>query len=286
MTVRLVMPDYFRTMGMPVLRGRAIDESDTAETAGVLAVNEEFVRRYVFSGDAIGERLIPDLSGVGPTIAIPPGSEWEIVGVVGNIRAAGLDPAPLPMVYLPYAQAPIGIMNLLVRTRDAPETIRRAAERAVWSLGRNMNIYSVETLDRRLGNLLWQPRFASQLLGLFSVLALILGAAGIYAVLSYSVSRRSQEMGVRIALGADSHDLLRLVIGGGLRLVAVGLLVGGLASYGVARLLTGLLYGVQAADLATHLAVALIIAAVSVVACVVPALRASRVDPIEALRAE
>ena len=210
--------------------------------------------------------------------------EWEIVGLVANVRGAGTDPAPFPMVYVSAAHLPLPIMNLVARTREAPESMLRPAEQAIWSLGTRMNVYSVETLQQRLGNLMWQSRFAMQLLAIFAGLALILGTAGIYAVLTYTVSRRTQEMGVRMALGADRRDVLTLVIGGGLRMTVLGVVFGTAASLAVSRLLAGLLYGVAPGDPVTVLSVALTLLAVATAACLSPALRATRVDPVDALK--
>ncbi len=281
---RIVMRGYFETMGIALLSGRTIDQFDTVEAAPVLVVNAEFARRYFGDRDPIGERIVPELSGTAATLRRFPDMEWEIVGLVANVRGAGTDPAPPPMVYVSAAHLPLPIMNLVARTREAPESMLRPAEQAIWSLGRRMNVYSIETLQQRLGNLMWQSRFAMQLLTIFAGLALILGTAGIYAVLTYTVSRRTQEMGVRMALGADRRDVLTLVIGGGLRLTALGVVFGTVASLAVSRLLAGLLYGVAPGDPVTVLTVALTLLAVATAACLSPALRATRVDPVDALK--
>lgn len=284
--MRVVMGGYFETMGIRLLRGRAIGQYDTAETAPALVINAEFARRYFDDREPVGERIIPDLAGSGATLRRIPDTEWEVVGVVANVRGAGIDPAPHPIAYVSAAHLPMPIMNLVARTREAPAGMLKAAEQAIWSLGRRMNVYSIETLQQRLGNLMWQSRFAMQLLAIFAGLALLLGAAGLYAVLTYTVSRRTQEMGVRLALGADRAAVLSLVIGGGLRLTALGVALGTAASLAVSRLLAGLLYGVAPGDPLTALLVAVTLLAVAFVACLSPALRATRVDPVEALKAQ
>ena len=281
---RIVMRGYFETMGIALLSGRTIDQYDTVEAAPVLVVNAEFARRYFGDRDPIGQRIVPELTGTAATLRRFPDMEWEIVGLVANVRGAGTDPAPFPMVYVSAAHLPLPIMNLVARTREAPESMLRPAEQAIWSLGTRMNVYSVETLQQRLGNLMWQSRFAMQLLAIFAGLALILGTAGIYAVLTYTVSRRTQEMGVRMALGADRRDVLTLVIGGGLRMTVLGVVFGTAASLAVSRLLAGLLYGVAPGDPVTVLSVALTLLAVATAACLSPALRATRVDPVDALK--
>ncbi len=281
---RIVMRGYFETMGIALLSGRTIDQYDTVEAAPVLVVNAEFARRYFGDRDPIGQRIVPELTGTAATLRRFPDMEWEIVGLVANVRGAGTDPAPFPMVYVSAAHLPLPIMNLVARTREAPESMLRPAEQAIWSLGTRMNVYSVETLQQRLGNLMWQSRFAMQLLAIFAGLALILGTAGIYAVLTYTVSRRTQEMGVRMALGADRQDVLTLVIGGGLRMTVLGVVFGTAASLAVSRLLAGLLYGVAPGDPVTVLSVALTLLAVATAACLSPALRATRVDSVDALK--
>ena len=212
--------------------------------------------------------------------------ERQIVGIVGDVRSVGPNPESMPVIYLPHTQAPISIMNLVVKARGNPEDLLRAAERTAWGMGGDINVYGVETLVDRLTRLDWAFQASTFLLGAFAVLALVLGAAGIYAVISYTVAKRTHEIGVRMAMGAERREVLRAVLINGMRLTFLGIGLGFILSLGLARLIDRLLYGVRTTDFVTFASVAVVLVAVAAGACLVPALRASRVDPIVALRYE
>jgi putative ABC transport system permease protein len=271
-------------MGIPVLDGRALDHTDEAGGAPTVVINEAFRNRYLAGASALGESFIPDTTGMALTLPDLHGRSREIVGVVGDVRAAGQDPTPMPMVYLPFQQHPIGIMNLLARTAGEPAALGPDVQRAVWRLGRKMNIYNVEALDDRLGNLSWQPRFALLLLGMFAVLATALGSAGIYAVIAHGVAQRRRELGVRAALGATRGRLIGTVLRSAMTPTLVGLVIGVAGSLAMNQWLGSLLVGAHAVDLELLGAVGVGTLLVAALASLGPAWRASRTDPIETLR--
>jgi len=273
---RAVLPDYFETMGIPVLSGRAITGDDTLTSRRVAVISAGMARRH-----------FPGVDPLGRTFAVhgPDARPMEVVGVVGDVISAGLDPAPQPSFYVPYAQSPLPAMSVVMRVPEGdPARAARDAERVAWSLSGSTNVYSVETLSQRLADLNWRTRFGALLLGGFAALALLLGAAGLYAVISYGVAQRRGEIGLRMALGARARDVIGMILGGGLRLVALGLVAGVAASLAATRLLSGLLYGVAPGDPLTLAAVAGLLLLVATAACLGPAWRASRVDPQLALR--
>jgi putative ABC transport system permease protein len=273
---RAVLPGYFETVGIPLIAGRGITRDDAADGRRVAVVSRSMARRY-FGGDDV----------LGRTFAVhgPRAMPLEIVGVVGDVMTAGTDPAPQPVFYTPYAQGPLPVMSVVLRvaTGDAMGPAREA-ERIAWSLSPGTNVYAVETLAARLADLRWSTRLFALLLGAFASLALVLGAAGIYAVVAYTVSQRRAEIGVRMALGARAGDVVRMVVGGGVRLAVAGLAIGAAASVALSRALAGFLYGVAPGDPATLAFVALVLLTVAALASLVPAMRASRVDPQATLR--
>jgi ABC-type antimicrobial peptide transport system permease subunit len=208
------------------------------------------------------------------------------VGVVGNVRSTGANPESLPVIYYPHTQTPFSIMTMVLRAAGDPTGLARAAEREAWGMGGDINVYSVETMAARIARIDFDSQISTLLLAIFAFLAVTLGAAGIYAVISYTVTNRTHEFGVRMALGASRRDVLGLVLGGGLKLAAVGVVAGVAASLGLGRLLSSLLYGVETGDVTTLASVAAILLGIAVLASLVPAYRASRVDPILALRDE
>jgi putative ABC transport system permease protein len=270
---RQVLPGYFETMGIPLLRGRLFDGRDGAAGAPAAIVNEAFARRY-----------FADVELESMSVVLPDRIERRIVGIVGNVRAAGTDPTPVPALYTPYDQRPIPIMTLMVRTSGDPALLARTAEDTAWGMGAHMNVYQVEPMSYRLDIDSWRQRFIAQLIGTFALLAMLLGAAGIYSVLTFAVAERTQEIGVRVALGAQRGEVLRMVVGDGLRLALLGAAIGVAGALAIGRSMQGLLYEVSAADPLTMVGVIALLLAVAVVACLVPALRATRVDPLEALR--
>ncbi|HTH50063.1 MAG TPA: ABC transporter permease [Candidatus Limnocylindria bacterium] len=274
----IVAGDYFRALGLPMLRGRDFNAADTASGPPVVIVNEAFARRYWPGQDALGKRIFQHGANGG--------TATEVVGVVGTTRSRRLTDAARPAFYFPFTQKPDLALTLAVRTGLEPTGTIAQLRALVKSLDGNIPVFSVRTLAEQKDGSLSLQRMAATLLGGFGVLALLLAGLGIYGVLAYSVSRRTREIGVRMALGAQVADVLELVLRQGIGLAGVGMGIGLAAAFGVTRLLRGFLYEVQPLDPVTFGSVAVLLAAVALFACWLPARRAARVDPMVALRAE
>jgi putative ABC transport system permease protein len=276
---RVVTPDYFQTMSIPVLKGRSFTEQDRDNTPNVIVVNEALASRYWPNQDAIGKRL---------GFEEEPGKQvWrEIVGVVGNVRHKALETEAMPEVYFPYQQLPGNFMNLVVHTTSEPASMIPAIRSQILSIDKDQPVSDVMTMDQRLARSVASSRFVTLLLSSFSVLALGLAALGIYGVMAYLVAQRTQEIGVRIALGAQRHDVLKLVVGKGMALAVIGTTIGLGASVAVTRLMRSLLFEVTPTDWLTFLTASLILLSVALLACYLPARRATKVDPLTALRCE
>jgi putative ABC transport system permease protein len=278
---RSISLDYFGVMKIPLLAGRAFTDRDDAHSPGVVIVNETFAKRHFPNENPIGKHVKPGIALEGEAV-------WrEIVGVVKDVKhRQSLSRDYEPEYYLPHAQMPINSMNLIVRATNDPRSLARNLQREVQSLDRDIPVFRIKTLEQYLGVAVAQPKFNALLLSLFAGLALLLTAIGLYGVMSYSVVQRAQEIGIRIALGARTGDVLRMVLRQGLKLTALGLLIGLAAAYALTRYMQSLLFGVKAADPSTFAAIALLLIAVALLACWVPARRATEVDPLEALRCE
>jgi putative ABC transport system permease protein len=272
--------DYFQTMGVPLVRGRYFDARDTAEAPGVAIVSEALARKYWPGEDPVGQRITFEGGQQAP--------RWrEIVGVVGHVRNEGLEGESRGQYYIPYAQRPNGAdLFLVVRTDAEPSTLAPAVRGAVAGVDRDLPVYRVTTMEKLVAESLAQRRFSMFLFGVFAALALALAVVGLYGVMSYAVAQRTHEIGLRMALGAQSRDVLRMVVGQGMWLVAVGLAVGLAGALALTQLMTSLLYGVSAADPLTYAGIAVLLAAVAFFASYLPARRATKVDPMEALRYE
>jgi putative ABC transport system permease protein len=272
-------PDYFRAMGMRLVRGRWFDDWD-GRSAGRRAViiNESFARRFWPNEDPIGKRL--DLF-YGSTEGLE-----EIVGVVADVRREGLDRAVTLEGYLPYTQSPLDVMTLAVRATGDPAQLASAVRGQVLAADPEQPVFNVRTMQQLVSDSLGERRFSTFLLALFAGLAMLLAAIGIYGVVSYWVSQRTREIGIRAALGADRIDILRLVVGRGMLLAGIGVAAGLVASLALTRFLASLLFGVSAHDALTMAAVPLTLGLVALAACYVPARRAAKVDPLVALRFE
>jgi putative ABC transport system permease protein len=274
--IRAVTPGYFATMRVPVLRGRDVAPGDRAGAPGVVVVNEPFARAF-FPGQApVGQRLEIDLGR--PLRA-------EIVGVVGGVRQYGLGTEPNPAMYLPIAQTPLAIVNVVARTGADPAAVAGLFRAAVHRLDPALPVEVVALADL-VARSAAQPRFRAMLVGAFAAVAILLAAIGVYGVVAGLVTERRREIGIRMALGARIPDVVAMVLREGARLSMVGLAVGVAGALGLSRLMAGLLFGVRPFDLATLAGVTTIMAAVTLAATVVPARRAARVDPSSTLRDE
>ncbi|MDR3699255.1 MAG: ABC transporter permease [Candidatus Sulfopaludibacter sp.] len=277
-TFRNVMPNYFDVMDIPLVRGRALEERDETSSLHPVLINEGFARRFWPGVDPIGKRF-----KVGPRERAP----WlTIVGVAGDVRQIGLDsPAPFS-TYEPLASSPRSRVELAVRAAGDPGSVLAAVQGALRQLAPGLLIDKVQTMSQRIGQTVASRRLNLLLFELFAGLALLLAAVGLYGVVAYSAGQRSHEFGIRIALGAQRGDVLRLVMGQGLKLALIGAALGMVVTLYVARLISGLLFGVQPGDPSTLFAVAALLLTVALLACAIPAYRATRIAPLEALRNE
>jgi len=274
-------------MGIPLLGGRRFNDRDQPDASGVVIINEALRRRYFPNDDPVGKRITTLSRQYGPLGRVMPASlEMEIVGVVGDEKNSSLSKAAEPAVYFSHRQFSYRNMSVVVRATAAPLSLVNAVRNEVWTLDRNLPVSNVKTMEQRLGEAIAQPRFSALLLGLFAALALLLAAVGVYGVISYTVRQRTHEIGVRMALGASAGDISKLVVGQGLALTLTGVGLGVLGSFGLTRLISGLLYGVGVTDPLTFIAMPALLSLVALFACYIPARRATKVDPMVALRFE
>jgi putative ABC transport system permease protein len=282
--IRIVSPGFFEALRIPLLRGRYLTDDDRAATRDVAVIDQEFVRRYWPDENPIGKRFtFGPPEGVTDTTQ----NEWiEVVGVVGHAAHEGLDADPRIQLYLSYRQITTPFMAVAVRTRGHPERYVNLVRDAVRSVDPDQPISNVAPMEELLSRSVGERRLSMMLLSLFSGIALVLASVGIYGVMSYSVTERSRELGVRIALGADRSDVLRLVLKQGMRLAVLGIGVGLAAALALTRLIESQLYGVTATDPGTFALVAVVLAATALVANLIPAIRATRLDPAAVLREE
>ena len=276
--VRRITPGYLRTMRVPLQRGRDFNEGDTLDRPAVVLISKSMAEQFWPKEDPIGKHL---------TLTFFRDTRREVVGIVGDVKQDGLEvDRPIETVYGPVAKNPGPWMSLVVRTAGKPASLVSAVTGAVREVDREQPVVDVATMEEILGNSFSQRRFTMLLLAAFAGLALLLAAIGIYGVLSYAVRRRVQEIGIRVALGAQQADVLRLVVGQGLRLTLAGLAIGVVIALGLTRLLTGMLFSVKPTDPLTFVAVAALLCSIALLACYLPARRATRVDPVVALRYE
>jgi predicted permease len=278
-TIPTVSPDYFRALGIPLLRGRVFNERDTADSTPVTVISAEMARRYFRDRDPIGQRI--KISGTGS----PDNTRYEVIGVVGNVKYAGLQGDDEPVYYRTTAQAANMRSNVVVRS-TAGGSITQAVRREIQAFDPAAVINNVATMEEGLAESIAGPRFRMLLIGVFAAVALMLAATGIYGVMAYSVAQRTHEMGLRLALGAARGDVLRMVLGQAARLAAAGIIIGLAGALMLTRWMSTLLFGVEATDPATYAGVACGLAAIALIASALPARRAMRIDPIVALRQE
>ncbi|HTX37793.1 MAG TPA: ABC transporter permease [Bryobacteraceae bacterium] len=281
---KMVSPSYFQALGMRLLKGRALSETDTQGSVPVAVVNESMVKRYFKNEEPLGKRvliqqIIPAKHELGSEVP------WQVVGVVADEKVNSLDDSS-PGVYVSYKQSPTVGNALVVRGAVNPDGLIKSVERAVWDVNKNQALDDVKLLEQIKTESVGGNRLRTILLGGFALLALLLAAIGIYGVISYSVAQRTHELGVRAALGASYWDQIRLVLSSGLLLTAIGLGVGTVGALSLTRLLANLLFGVSPYDPATLIGGAVILALVAIAACFIPARRTTRVDPMIALRYE
>jgi putative ABC transport system permease protein len=280
--VRVIATDYFKTMGIPVLQGRVFDEKDRFESAPVVIVNERFANKYFPGQNVVGKRIMPGFA------ADDNGEKMrEIVGVVGNVKHLSLRNDDSPEMYLPQTQIPFNIMAIVIRTSVSnPNALTNSLRKELAALDGTIPLTSIRVFDEYISRSLARPRFNTLLLSIFAGTALLLTAIGIYGVLAYSVAQRTSEIGIRIALGAGKSSIFRLIVGQAMTLVGISLVVGLAGAFAATRLLNSLLFGVGASDPGTFIGIVLLVSFVAFIAAWVPARRATRVDPIIALRAE
>ena len=274
-----VSPDYFRIMGIPLLRGRFFSDQDSPSNPKAAIISETLARRYFPNLDPLGRRM---MFGFPPDDSV----SREIVGIVGDVRDAALSRKPGPMMYVPFAQAPLYGAEVVVRSSLSASSVATGIREAVRSIDKNLPVTDIEPLNDALGKSISQERFRTFLLGSFSAIALVLAAVGIFGVMSYSASQRTREIGIRMALGAGRGEVLRLILGQGMKLALFGLGIGVVAALLLTRLMSSLLYSVSATDPVTIASVTIILLSVALTACYIPARRAMRVDPMVALRHE
>ena len=274
-----ISSDYFQAMKIPLLSGRGYDTRDTADGQKVAIVNKAFANRFFANGDPLGKRIgfgCKETAGLCRTI----------VGVVGNIRQENITDEAVPEIYLPFAQMQMNGMTLLVRTTAEPESLARSVRNEVLAIDKNQPVYEVATLAQRVDEKVAVSRSLMLLFTAFALLGLILGAVGVYGIVSYSVTQRTPEIGIRMALGASGSNVLSLIMKNGLTLVLTGIGIGVVTALVLTRFLATLLFGVQPTDSVTFVFVSALFSVIAIVAALIPALRATRVDPLIALRYE
>jgi predicted permease len=275
--LRSVTCAYFRTMQIPLVAGRVFADSDTSHAPPVIVVNQALARRFWPQGNPIGARLVVDQNN---------GRVAEIVGVVADVKPERIENQDWPTIYNPYAQVPVTTMTVVVRAAQSPLSLASAVEREVHRLDPDQPVADIRPMENVVDRAIAGARFNATLLGVFAEIAFLLAAVGIYGVISCDVSERIHEIGIRVALGAQPGDVLKLVLGHGARLAAYGIAAGMVAAFALTRLMASMLYGVQATDAYTFVAIPVLLGAVALAASYLPSRRALALDPMTALRHE
>jgi putative ABC transport system permease protein len=269
-----VTPDYFSTLGIPVVRGRAFAPQDSATSVPVALIDEAFAQTHFPGENPIGQRL--DI-GNGTDGA-------EIVGIVGNVSYSGLDELPSPTMYMPVTQDAFGTMWVMVRTAADPNSLGASVRQVVRDLDASLPVSLMSPLDEVVSESVAQQRFSMLLIAMFGMVALVLSAVGLYGVVAYSVSLRTREIGLRMAIGAMPGDVLKMVVGDGMKLAAMGVVIGTVAAFVLSRFVASMLFEVEVSDPVSYSGTALVLLLVAALACYIPARRAMRVDPMVTLQ--
>jgi putative ABC transport system permease protein len=273
-----VTQDYFRTMEIPLLRGRLFERQDGPDATRVIVINQTMANRYFPGEDPIGKRI---------NLGNPQQSPWlTIVGIVSDTRHEGLSAEPYSQMYAVHTQTPRRSLNLVLRTSGDPMGLVSAIRSRVSEVDGELPLSNVRTMEQILSDSILRPRFNMLLITIFAVVAMTLASVGVYGVIAYSVTQRTHEIGVRIALGARPRDIFKMVVGQGLKLAITGVGAGVVAAFALTRVMVGLLYGVEATDPLTFTAISTGLTAIVILASYVPARRATKVDPINSLRYE
>jgi putative ABC transport system permease protein len=267
-------------MSIPLLAGRPFNDQDTDKTRNVVIVSETMARRFWPGEEAIGKRLAAR--------RVRSDADWiQVIGIVKDVRQFELNAEPRPQMYITYRQpAFFAAEDLVVKTDVDPASMAAAVRKAVWEIDKDQPISNIKTMEEILADSIARQRFSMLLLGVFAGVALLLAAVGIYGVMSYSVAQRTHEIGIRMALGAQTGAVLKLAVGYGLKLVVAGVLIGLVAAFALTRLMSSLLFGITPTDPATFALISLLLVGVAAVASYIPARRATKVDPLIALRYE
>jgi putative ABC transport system permease protein len=278
---RTVSPDYFRAMSVPVLHGRGYDSHDKDGGPSVIIVNQALAQRDFPGEIPIGKRVT-----FGDVDSNQQPLWYEIVGVVANVRSLQLNENPEPELYFSSLQNPFQQMSLVVRSSVEPASLTGSVRQVVTEVDKSVPVSDVSTMEHIVSESITQPRLNLFLLGFFSAVALLFSAAGIYGVTAYTVTQRTQELGIRIALGAQFGDVMRMILGQGMVVISIGVALGLIAAFLLMRLMKSLLFGVTSTDPLTFVAISAVLIVVALLACYIPARRATKVDPLTALRYE